>query len=56
MEANEKVKCTKCKNVHSFEDRIWKQAKSGVFKNIGKDLVCPRCGGKTYVKSEIEKL
>lgn len=44
----EKCKCTRCRNIHPYCARTEKLRSDG----FGHDLVCPRCGGKSYYKVE----
>lgn len=44
----EKCECSRCRNVHPHCARARKPRGDG----FGYDLVCPRCGGKSYYKVE----
>jgi hypothetical protein len=44
--SKEICKCTRCKNIHSLNERVNKELKNSVFTK----KVCPKCGAESYFK------
>lgn len=47
MERNEIVRCTRCRNVHKYHERVEKKRRP--YKGLEVfDIVCPRCGCHSF--------